>query len=720
MPSIIAVVVASLISTSKSTNSQVLSRTDGRSHVLLRSEERTDSLSRENNNEALLERRDQHAKVAIKIQQDLSALDASYYASYFDANKSFQENCIVAVKSFEEKTGLLLNAREKTTFEGRSCEQCAVKCRRVASPLEEACLQQNLRKALDDNKPCLACSTVEDLNSQGLPTTFKCSQSGKTNADYQKINGKTIDPLQMDQSRSSSLAEQAASNLYLSKNAASMLQVPESFDARKNWADCADIIGQIHNQGTCGSCWAFAAVHALESQLCSLLQPSRGNSSKVKVQLSRGYATSCTTEVYNHDGCKGGAPQLVYKTLQKTCQGIVTGGTTGCSPYFGTGEGTDHFVTTGSAPSCPTQCEPMYKEKTGHDIHTGRFYMSMSVPESIWRSAGLSEDPGTYMMIFPVNAAGKLLPLSAGQKFAVQNAMMTIGPMSHGFYSPDAFFGYSSGLFVGDGTCQQNMPNHEMMGIGWGKTSEGEPYWLGINSWGEHWGENGTYKIKECLATDWTIQGRINLKDSIIPSTTHASALASEEENLSSAKSLSSSLVVQEGPCQLTGDGCLSSPNYPAAYGQEEYCKITVSSATPVRIVRFETEDDSDYLMIENKAHSGKVDRIMGADGAYELQKGDIIWTSDAAGEGPGWKLCPPETPGVVWQTPSPTVPAMCMYPTSAPTQPTQQPTQKPTQKPTEVEFSLHSRGHLPFGISMTLLTLCFLCVLVNIDVSIF
>lgn len=31
--------------------------------------------------------------------------------------------------------------------------------------------------------------------------------------------------------------------------------IPETFDAREEWPQCADIIGDIRDQSTCGSCW---------------------------------------------------------------------------------------------------------------------------------------------------------------------------------------------------------------------------------------------------------------------------------------------------------------------------------------------------------------------------------------------------------------------------------------------------------------------------------
>jgi len=40
------------------------------------------------------------------------------------------------------------------------------------------------------------------------------------------------------------------------------------------------------------------------------------------------------------------------------------------------------------------------------------------------------------------------------------------------------------------------MINHEISVVGFGKTDEGEEFWIGRNSWGTYWGEYGFFRIK--------------------------------------------------------------------------------------------------------------------------------------------------------------------------------------------------------------------------------
>jgi hypothetical protein len=82
--------------------------------------------------------------------------------------------------------------------------------------------------------------------------------------------------------------------------------LPESFDAREEWPECAAIIGAVRNQGDCGSCWAFGAVEVLADRHCI---HSKGAIAK---HLSPQSLVNCDA----HDnGCHGGFVDNAWRFL---------------------------------------------------------------------------------------------------------------------------------------------------------------------------------------------------------------------------------------------------------------------------------------------------------------------------------------------------------------------------------------------------------------------
>jgi len=94
---------------------------------------------------------------------------------------------------------------------------------------------------------------------------------------------------------------------------------------------------------------------------------------------------------------------------------------------------------------------------------------------------------------------------------------------------------------------------------------------------------------------------------------------------------------VVAGPCRMDDDGCISSGNYPKAYGPFENCQIKVDepAAVPIRVVDFDTEVEFDVLKLNGKMWSG----TRGPDGI--IPESTIFWGTDGREQGPGWKMCP-------------------------------------------------------------------------------
>ncbi|CAG2179818.1 unnamed protein product, partial [Oppiella nova] len=120
------------------------------------------------------------------------------------------------------------------------------------------------------------------------------------------------------------------------------LEIPESFDARQQWPDCLSI-KEIRDQGSCGSCWAFAVVEAISDRICIA---SKG---KQQVEVSAENLLACCSSC--GDGCEGGFPESAWSYYKNT--GLVSGGLyqskKGCQPY--SINACEHHVT-GKLPPC--------------------------------------------------------------------------------------------------------------------------------------------------------------------------------------------------------------------------------------------------------------------------------------------------------------------------------------------------------------------------------
>ncbi|KAH0622895.1 hypothetical protein JD844_025731 [Phrynosoma platyrhinos] len=94
------------------------------------------------------------------------------------------------------------------------------------------------------------------------------------------------------------------------------LELPESFDSRKQWPSCPTI-NEIRDQGSCGSCWAFGAVEAISDRVCI------HTNGKVNVEISAEDLLSCCGFECGV-GCNGGYPSGAWKYW--TEKGLVSGG----------------------------------------------------------------------------------------------------------------------------------------------------------------------------------------------------------------------------------------------------------------------------------------------------------------------------------------------------------------------------------------------------------
>lgn len=100
----------------------------------------------------------------------------------------------------------------------------------------------------------------------------------------------------------------------------------------------------------------------------------------------------------------------------------------------------------------------------------------------------------------PVKQYTKYRVSSYGEVSGRERMMKEIssrGPIACTLMSTPKFKSYTGGLF--SEYKRQSFSNHAVSVAGWGVDNNGIEYWIGRNSWGEQWGENGWFKIPTSL-----------------------------------------------------------------------------------------------------------------------------------------------------------------------------------------------------------------------------
>eukprot|EP00747_Dinoflagellata_sp_TGD_P219094 gnl/TRDRNA2_/TRDRNA2_91262_c0_seq1.p1 gnl/TRDRNA2_/TRDRNA2_91262_c0~~gnl/TRDRNA2_/TRDRNA2_91262_c0_seq1.p1 ORF type:complete len:344 (+),score=64.95 gnl/TRDRNA2_/TRDRNA2_91262_c0_seq1:84-1115(+) len=232
--------------------------------------------------------------------------------------------------------------------------------------------------------------------------------------------------------------------------------LPDDFDGRSKWPGC---IGEILDQGECGSCWAVAAAEAISDRLCIA-------SSRPKHFVRRSALDLVSCDFQGEDmGCLGGLPNTAWQYA--VSKGLATdkclpyakadGGPIPKCPANGSNPCTESVAT----PLCPTYCPNVTNSGVTVEDDRVRMYNSYAV-------GGMGEEQ------------------------QIRAAIMKGGPVEASFYVFQDLLAYKSGIY--HHATGENIGRHAIKIIGWG--SSPEPYWLVANSWGTDWGDKGFFKIR--------------------------------------------------------------------------------------------------------------------------------------------------------------------------------------------------------------------------------
>ena len=226
-------------------------------------------------------------------------------------------------------------------------------------------------------------------------------------------------------------------------NFTNVKSLPSEFDWRNY--NGHSYIGDVRNQGSCGSCYAFGASASAEGTY----NFATGSYDSNTADFSEGWIAFCLSEISPYsshfDGCNG-ADYDYYELQALVDIGHID------ESYFPYSDANNQ--------SCPSTTE----------------------------SAPKIQFEGWYRV-------------PCADVDAIKTAIMTYGVVDAAVYVTTAFQNYTEGVFTDSYTtcnsspCYNATTNHAIALIGWGvDATEGE-YWILRNSWGSSWGDGGYMKL---------------------------------------------------------------------------------------------------------------------------------------------------------------------------------------------------------------------------------
>lgn len=290
---------------------------------------------------------------------------------------------------------------------------------------------------------------IHAMNRRGLPYVLGVNHMiGWTPEERRQLRGRRTKPRQL----AGETPDVCSDYPWLGKNSALPLRV--------DWRE-AGLVGPARDQGTCGSCWAFGAIGAIEGQVAKV-------TGKL-TRLSEQHLMDCTWKMGDL-ACDGGEDVNAYSWALERNEGLVA-----TEESYGTYLNQDGFC------------------HFDHSKHIAGIQLVAAPPPGAKPHARGFRLRSCWHVLGPTSLSAAGLD-AADQRLST--ALASVGPISVGINAgPVSFYYYSSGVYD-DRECLGNAKDldHIVLLVGYGTSHAGD-YWLLRNSWSSHWGENGFARV---------------------------------------------------------------------------------------------------------------------------------------------------------------------------------------------------------------------------------
>jgi len=253
---------------------------------------------------------------------------------------------------------------------------------------------------------------------------------------------------------------------YINKNEIKA-DLPTDFDSRSQWPNCANIIGHVRDQSSCGCCWAFGSTEAYNDRLCIATDGSFQQLLSVEDTCA-----CCNFLQCDSNGCDGGQPTVAWEWFEST--GVVSGG-----DYDDIGQN--------------DTCDPFTLPPCAHHVNSTEY---PPCPSTEYKTPTCSKDcsntdyPKTWNE--DLHEATKAYSLRSVDD--IMDDLYTYGTVTAAFTVYEDFLNYKSGVYVH--TSGEELGGHAIKIFGYG-VEDGTDYWYCANSWNDSWGDDGFFKIKK-------------------------------------------------------------------------------------------------------------------------------------------------------------------------------------------------------------------------------